>query len=397
VEDTSFYVFNRLVSLNEVGGDPDRFGTTIKAFHRANEERLAQWPDTMIAGSTHDNKRSADVRARIDVISEMPAAWRLQVRRWSRINRRRKRMVADKTAPSANDEYLLYQTLVGTMPPGESSAEAWKDYRERIGRYVIKAAREAKTHTSWTAVNEEYESALTSFAEALLDDAATNPFLNDIRAACATFAWYGALNSVARVLLHFTVPGVPDIYQGDEIADLSLVDPDNRRPVNYDLRRDVLRSFEALAAGEPQAQSDALRAMLASPQDGRLKLWVSWKALQLRAQNPELFARGGYVAVPTTGARARHLVAFVRALGNQRIVAVAGRMFAQMDLETNAPPVGEAVWVDTDLDLRSLPADARLSNVLTGETHTLRDGMLAVGAALSQLPVGLFFVEPPAS
>ena len=229
MEDTSFYIFNRLVSLNEVGGDPDQFGTSVKAFHRANAERLAHWPDTMLAGSTHDNKRSVDVRARIDVISEMPAAWRLRVRRWSRINRTRKHTVDDSAAPSRNDEYLLYQTLIGTFPADELDTAGLARYRARIEQYMIKAAREAKLHTSWLTVNEDYESALKSFVAALLDGVASNAFLADLRSAAGVFAWFGALNSIAMSLLHFTAPGVPDIYQGNEMVDLSLVDPDNRR------------------------------------------------------------------------------------------------------------------------------------------------------------------------
>jgi (1->4)-alpha-D-glucan 1-alpha-D-glucosylmutase len=229
--------------------------------------------------------------------------------------------------------------------------------------------------------------------DALLDDSGTNPFLNDIRAIGATFAWYGALNSVSRVLLHFTVPGVPDIYQGDEIADLSLVDPDNRRPVDYDLRRSMLRSFETLAGKPIETQAEALRAMLAAPQEGRLKLWVSWKALKLRERGPELFARGDYVAVPSLGSHARHVVAFARRLGDQTLVAVAPRMLAQMDLVANQPAVGEPAWADTALDLAVLPPGSRLSNVLTGEVHFLRDQKLQLGAALAQLPVGLFVVE----
>ncbi|MGE5103794.1 MAG: malto-oligosyltrehalose synthase, partial [Betaproteobacteria bacterium] len=217
VEDTAFYRFNRLVSLNEVGGDPDQFGMTVHAFHGASADRARVWPHTMLATSTHDNKRSEDVRARIDVISELPAAWRALVRRWSRMHRARKREVDGQEAPSRNDEYLLYQTLVGTFPPGELDKAALDGYSARIGQYMIKAVREAKVHTSWLVANAAYEDALTAFVGELLRTAPANPFLEELRAQCAPFAWYGMLNSLSMTLLKLASPGVPDIYQGTEM------------------------------------------------------------------------------------------------------------------------------------------------------------------------------------
>ena len=259
VEDTAFYIFNRLVSQNEVGGDPAAFGTTHRAFHRKNAERRRRWPDTLLALSTHDNKRSADVRARIDVISENPAAWRLLVKRWSRMNRRHRRTVDGQDAPSRNDEYLLYQTLIGTFPATAIDPAALDGYRARIEQYMVKAAREAKLHTSWISVDEDYESALKAFVAALLEETATNAFLDDLRVTVPAFAWFGALNSVAMTLLHCTAPGVPDIYQGCELVDLSLVDPDNRRAVDYARRREALRALEALAATSQRAACGGAR------------------------------------------------------------------------------------------------------------------------------------------
>jgi (1->4)-alpha-D-glucan 1-alpha-D-glucosylmutase len=394
VEDTSFYLFNRLISLNDVGGDPDKFGTTVKAFHRANEERLLAWPDTMLAGSTHDNKRASDVRARINVISEMPAMWRLQVRRWSRVNRSRKRVVADKTAPSRNDEYLLYQTLVGSFPVDAMDTDGSAAYRERIVRYMIKAAREAKVNTSWIAVNDEYESALRDFVSAILDDSSTNPFVGDLKASNTAFAWFGALNSIARVALHFTVPGVPDIYQGDEIMDLSLVDPDNRRPVDYRLRSEMLRSLEAGLPADAATRTQQVQSMLARPHDGRLKLWVTWQALRLRKTQPELLARGDYVPISVSGDRAAHVVAFARRLGNQLIVVASGRLFAQLDLTVGEPPTGARAWTDAALDVSFLPSGTRLKDVLTGEVYAPSEGRLSVASVFAQLPVALISVEP---
>ncbi|HWZ70594.1 MAG TPA: malto-oligosyltrehalose synthase [Casimicrobiaceae bacterium] len=396
VEDTSFYTFNRLVSLNEVGGDPDRFGTSVRAFHRANAERLAHWPDTMLAGSTHDNKRSADVRARIDVVSEMPAAWRLRVRRWSRINRTRKHTVDDLPAPSRNDEYLLYQTLVGTLPAEALDAAGLARYRARIEQYVVKAAREAKLHTSWLAVNEEYESALKAFVSALLDGAASNHFLADLRSVVPAFEWFGALNSVAMALVHFTAPGVPDIYQGNEIIDLSLVDPDNRRAVDYALRAAMLGELDAIASGTQESLAARVHALLATPHDGRLKMWVISRALSLRREYPQLFARGDYVPINVTGERARHALAYARRQGNSGIVAVAGRLFASLGLEQGVAPVGEDAWGNATLGLDFLPPATQLFDVLTGAAYQASADGLALARVFATIPVALLRYETPA-
>jgi (1->4)-alpha-D-glucan 1-alpha-D-glucosylmutase len=396
VEDTSFYIFNRLVSLNEVGGDPDQFGTSVKAFHRANAERLAHWPATMLAGSTHDNKRSVDVRARIDVVSEMPAAWRLRVRRWSRINRTRKHTVDDLPAPSRNDEYLLYQTLIGTFPVEELDTADLARYRARIEQYMVKAAREAKLHTSWLTVNQDYESALKAFVAALLDGVASNAFLADLRSAAGAFAWFGALNSIAMSLLHFTAPGVPDIYQGNEMVDLSLVDPDNRRAVDYALRAQMLAQMEVLASGAEESLSARVHALLAAPHDGRLKMWVTWRALVLRRERPELFARGEYVPIIVGGERARHTVSYARRQRSSGIVAVAGRLFASLGLEQGVAPVGEAVWGDATLGLDFLPPATQLYDVLTGATHQVGADGIALARVFAAIPVALLRYETPA-
>ncbi|MDQ6916763.1 MAG: malto-oligosyltrehalose synthase, partial [Pseudomonadota bacterium] len=398
VEDTSFYLFNRLVSLNEVGGDPDQFGTSIKAFHRANAERLTHWPDTMLAGSTHDNKRSTDVRARIDVVSEMPAAWRLRVRRWSRINRTRKHVVDDLPAPSRNDEYLLYQTLVGTFPTDPLDAPGLRTYRRRIEAYMVKAAREAKLHTSWVAVNDEYESALKSFVTALLDDAPTNAFLADLRSAVGAFAWFGALNSMAMSLLHFTAPGVPDIYQGNEIIDLSLVDPDNRRPVDYALRAAMLAELDALASGTAASLAPRIGSLLATPHDGRLKLWVTSRALALRRAHPQLFARGDYVPIAIAGERSRNAVAYARRLAGSGVVVVAGRLFASLGIEQGVAPVGEDAWGNAALDLDFLPRETPLHDVLSGAVHHVGAdaGSLTLSRLFAAIPVALLHYEASA-
>jgi (1->4)-alpha-D-glucan 1-alpha-D-glucosylmutase len=389
VEDTAFYIFNRLLSLNEVGGDPETFGTTSRAFHRANAERSSRWPHTLLALSTHDNKRSADVRARIDVISENPAAWRLLVKRWSRMNRRHRRTVDGREAPSRNDEYLLYQTLVGTFPVAATDTPL-DTYRQRIEHYLVKAAREAKLYTSWMSVDEDYEAALKAFVAALLEETATNAFLGDLRVNAPVFAWFGALNSVAMSLLHCTSPGVPDIYQGCELVDLSLVDPDNRRPVDYALRREALRALEMLAAMSGDGRAAALDGLLTAPHDGRLKLWVIWRALGLRRAQAELFARGDYKPVAAAGERARHVVAYARRLGRNGVVAVSGRLFASLGIAPGVPPVGRHVWGDTMLELPFVAPGTRLLDELTGEVTESAARGLALATALARFPFALF-------
>ena len=382
VEDTAFYRFNRLVSLNEVGGDPDQFGMTVRAFHGASADRARVWPHTMLATSTHDNKRSEDVRARIDVISELPAAWRALVRRWSRMHRVRKREVDGHEAPSRNDEYLLYQTLVGTFPPGELDEGVLDAYRARIEQYMIKAVREAKVHTSWLVANEAYEDALTGFVGELLRTTPANPFLDELRAQCAPFAWYGMLNSLSMTLLKLASPGVPDIYQGTEMLDWSLVDPDNRRPVDYALRRAAL----AAITGIPSA-GDGAPAPFASPYDGRAKLSIVARALALRRERPRVFADGDYRRLDARGTHAAHVVAFARTTAEEGVVAIAGRLFASL-VAVGAWPVREA-WGDTLVDVGPLAPGARVTNVLTGETFALDSPLLPLARALAAFPGAL--------
>ncbi|TSA17105.1 MAG: malto-oligosyltrehalose synthase [Betaproteobacteria bacterium] len=368
VEDTASYNYNRLVSLNEVGGDPDMFGMAVSAFHGASADRAARWPHTMLATSTHDNKRSEDVRCRIDVISEMPAAWRLALRRWSRMNASHRRTVDGADAPSRVDEYLLYQTLLGTLPSGPVDAAALEAYRMRIEAYMQKAVREAKAHTSWVNVNAEYEAGVCAFVHALLGRLESNPFLDDLRIQTQPIAWFGMLNSLSMTLVKLTSPGVPDFYQGNELFDLSLVDPDNRRPVDYGRRRLLLAELQQIAAAPGKSLAASVVRFFDTPFDGRARLWLAWRALQLRRGQEQLFRMGDYHSLATPGARSRHLVAYARRLQGSGVVTVAGRLFASIGLESGVLPTGEAAWGDTALDLSFLPAGTRLVDVLTGES-----------------------------
>lgn len=385
VEDTAFYRYHRLVSLNDVGGDPGQFGMTVSAFHGATADRAMHRPHTMLATSTHDNKRSEDVRARIDVLSEMPAEWRRLLRRWERMNRNKKIAVENEPAPSPNDEYLLYQVLLGTFPPEDAAGDALEGYCERIAAYMLKAAREAKVRSSWISANEEYEAAVTSFVRALLAGSRRNLFLKDLRTHARPIAWFGMLNSLSIALLKLASPGVPDIYQGNELTELSLVDPDNRRPVDYGRRQRLLDELAEIAGARDLAGK--AHALAASGLDGRAKMWIIWRALELRRAHAELFELGQYVPLHARGARAAHVVAFLRRHGPASAVAIAGRLWLKLGCDAGVLPLSEDTWGDTQIDAG--PLEGPLTNVLTGETVFVRDGSIALADAFGRFPAAL--------
>jgi (1->4)-alpha-D-glucan 1-alpha-D-glucosylmutase len=390
VEDTAFYLYNPLLALNEVGGDPRRFGVSVAAFHHANAQRARSWPHSMLATSTHDSKRSEDVRARIDVLSEMPAEWRLHVARWRRNNRSHRRKLDDLEAPTRNDEYLLYQTLIGAWPADEDEA-AFAAFPERIERYLIKVVREATAVSSWLNPNEAYEAVFVAFARALLTPPGNARFLADFVPFQRRVAWFGMLNSVAQTLIKLTAPGVADIYQGCELWNLTLVDPDNRRPVDYATRRQSLQAMQAAAVG-----GDALAALAAELSqrldDGRIKQFVIWRALALRREREPLFRDGEYVPLPVAGARADHVCAFARVLGDECAVAIAPRLaFGLLDGQAILP-VGAAVWGDTAVDVSALPLGSAWADALTGlslDAPRAAKDELRVSEALEIFPLAL--------
>jgi (1->4)-alpha-D-glucan 1-alpha-D-glucosylmutase len=345
----------------------------------------------MLATSTHDTKRGEDVRARIHALSEMPDEWRRRLIRWAQINRSRRHEVDGIPAPSRNDEYLLYQTLLGAWPFGEMDEDALAEFRERMQAYMQKAIREAQFHTSWTNVNEEYEEAVARFVEALLSSE-NNLFLKEFLPFQRRIARLGAINSLSQALIKLTSPGVPDIYQGNELWDLSLVDPDNRRPVGYELRRRLLSVLKQM---EP---ADA-RSLLTDGkwQDGSPKLYLTWKAMSLRRENSELFEKGEYVPLETTGERADHIVAFARRYRGEVAITIAPRLCASM-LETFGPLLtAPDAWRDTRVTLPDDLALTDLRNVLTGERVEAEKGeegtLLSVENLLGGFPVALLKSE----
>jgi (1->4)-alpha-D-glucan 1-alpha-D-glucosylmutase len=348
LEDTLFYVYNRLISLNEVGGDPSTFGVTDEEFHRFNQRQLAQWPHTLNASSTHDTKRSEDVRARLNVLSEMPEEWDQQVRRWQALNDPYKLVTKKRTIPDPNNEYFLYQTLVGAFPFGDDPQE-YQTFVERIKAYVVKAVREAKVYTAWLRPDTEYEEGFVTFVERILKDSEENEFLAEFRLFQQKIAEYGIYNSLSQTLLKLTAPGVPDIYQGSELWDLSLVDPDNRRPVDYDERLSFLQEIKR------RCQTD-LKSLLcdlkATRHDGRLKLFLITRALAARQQFRDVFELGDYQPLTIEGERAEHIIAFARTYQGKSAIAVVPRFLTRL-IAPDQDPCTKAVWGDTALVLPS--------------------------------------------
>jgi (1->4)-alpha-D-glucan 1-alpha-D-glucosylmutase len=382
-EDTSLYRYHRLTSLNDVGGDPLRFGVSVEEFHSEMEHRARSWPHAMLTTSTHDSKRSEDVRARINVLSEVPDVWRKHVSRWQELNSKFKR----EGTPSANDEYLLYQTLVGTWPAAGTSDKVGESYIDRISEYMLKAIREAKENTSWSNTNESYESGVKQFVEAVLGDKAS---VAEIGSFSLKVLRSGMLNSLAQTLIKLTAPGVPDIYQGNDIWRFDLVDPDNRQPVDYAARQNTLqnvRTSQELAGDQLKAY---LRELLDNPEDGRVKLYTIWKALGLRRSQPELFTKADYTALHADGQLRAHIVAYTRAFGDSRAIVVVPRLCARLLGEAGALWRGE-IWQNTFL---RLPFGAgKFRNLFTGELLETeqfdRGSTLAVASVLNEFPVAL--------
>ena len=399
IEDTALYRHHRLVSLNDVGGDPEMFGLSVSAFHAASRDRALHWPATMLCTTTHDAKRSEDVRCRIDVISEMPAAWRLMVRRWTRLNRRHKRTVDGRDAPSRNDEYLLYQLLAGSLPTGAIDDAALADYASRIEQVMLKSAREAKVVTSWINPHAGHEAALSSFVQALLQRRDSNLFLPELQASVATLAWFGALNGLTMALVKCLSPGVPDIYQGHEAIELSLVDPDNRRAVDFERRRALLDEAQAIAAlADAPARSAALQQLLAGAVDGRAKFWVSWRALQLRRDAEAMLRRAEYLPLAVRAGAAQHVLAFARRDGATWLVVITTRLASTLQPGAGAAPVGD-VWGDTAIvwPEDETSATAWLEDRIAMRRHAVRDGALLLSEVLREWPVAALYAVPPAA
>ncbi|GIV88759.1 MAG: maltooligosyl trehalose synthase [Chloroflexus sp.] len=391
VEDTAFYVYNRLVALNEVGGHPELFGCEVSELHAAAQERQRHWPHSMVTTSTHDTKRSEDVRARISVLSELPDEWHRHVIRWSRLNTAKRSIIEGGMAPSRNDEYLLYQTLVGTW----ESMDQLETFTQRIAAYMEKATREAKVNTSWINPNADYDAAVQRFVRGILDPRRSRRFLDSLDAFAHRIAFFGRWNSLTQTIVRLTTPGVPDLYQGCELWDFSLVDPDNRRPVDFQRRVALLADLRARqAACEKAALADEL---LASAADGRIKLYTIATALDLRRQRPELFSAGEYLPLTASGPAAEHVIAFARRHPSAgEAITVAPRLTARLSNGRELPPIG-ALWGETWLPLPQSTPGSRYRNLFTGERLVVTEYSAAPGLALAEIlrrwPIALLVRE----
>jgi (1->4)-alpha-D-glucan 1-alpha-D-glucosylmutase len=385
VEDTASYICNRLLSLNEVGGDPGRFGTLPEALHRCNALRQAKWPWSLSPLSTHDTKRSEEVRARLNVLSELPIEWRECVARWSKLNEPHRRQADEAAVPDPNEEYLLYQTLVGAWPLEPYDLETYAAFVKRIQAYMVKALYEAKVHTSWINPNAAYDEAVQEFVATILNHDIAGAFLDDFRIFQRRISHYGLLNSLSQTLLRIASPGVPDTYQGTELWDFSLVDPDNRRPVDYARRRNMLRELQTRTESIGQDRRALARELIDSKEDGRVKLYLTWQALRFRREHPGLFTTGEYQAAAATGTRQDHVFGFVRRKGKKWAVTVVPRLLTGLAPDSGSLPLGRGVWQDTRLLLPGVDSRARFRNVFTGERLAVDEQNAACGLAVADV------------
>ncbi len=385
-EDTVLYLYNRLISLNEVGGDPIAFGVSLHQFHTFNRNRAEQLPDSMNASATHDTKRGEDVRARINVLSEIPKEWKKYIRRWQTANKKYKRLVGEKTVPDSNEEYFIYQTVVGSYPLYEEERETFID---RMEAYMVKVLREAKVHSFWSEPNVAYEEAVGSFIRDIFSPSRSNVFLKEFLAFQKRIAKCGMVNSLSQVLLKMISPGVPDTYQGTELWDLSLVDPDNRRPVDFNSRMSYLDEIRKL---DSETRIDYLKETLQHWEDGRIKLYIVQRALTLRNELTNVCRRGDYVPLRVFGKYKNHIVAFARTNAAHAVVCIVARWVSGF-MEEGRLPLGKRCWEDTAVELPGR-VEQHWTNRLTDERwKTDSRKKIRVAQLFSHIPIALLTGE----
>ena len=397
LEDTTFYRQFPLLSLNEVGGDPSRFATSPSAFHALNAHRLAEWPGGLSTTATHDTKRGEDARLRINVISELADEWKIRLPRWSRWNARKRTTVNDLECPDAREEYLLYQTLLGAWPFGGPDDAPPPGFVERVQGFVVKAASEAKRNTTWIDADSSYKEALARYVADILEGDDAGPFLNDFLPFQRRVARIGIVHSLAQTLLKLASPGVADVYQGAESWEFSMVDPDNRRPVDFASRASTLdRIKAALASGK--SRSEVARGLYEAPEDGAIKLYLVWTLMNHRRTNADLYLRGSYRAVESVGDHKEHVVALQRGFMGRNVLALAPRLVATlMGDDATKAPIGPEVWGDTEWVLPDV-SSSRWRDILTDRIieSVIRDDkrLLRVADVFVDLPLALLIEEP---
>ncbi|MFB2881459.1 malto-oligosyltrehalose synthase [Floridanema aerugineum] len=380
VEDTLFYNYNRLISLNEVGGNPGSFGVTPDEFHEFNLRRSSHWLHSMNATATHDTKRGEDTRARINVLPELASEWEENIWTWSEMNRAKKTVIKDKPVPDTNDEYFLYQTLIGAFPFNESE---FPQFVQRVKDYVIKAVREAKVYTAWLRPDSAYEEGYLNFVDRLLSTPESNDFLEKLRPFQQKIAEYGIFNSLSQILLKNTSPGVPDLYQGNELWDLSLVDPDNRRPVEYERRIGYLQEIkQKIKTDIPQLIKD----LFATKEDGKIKMFLTYQLLQARKEHLELFQDGDYKPLMVKGKFSDRIIAFARIHQNKVAITLATRLLTKV-IQPGELPLGKDIWEDTSIELPEGMPTAWKDAITLQDVKC--DNTLYIGEALQHFPAAL--------
>lgn len=383
-EDTILYVYNRLLSLNEVGGSPDKFGISVEGFHDFNKKRSKHLYSSMNTTSTHDTKRGEDVRARINVLSEILEEWKAKVEKWGGINESKKKIINGKSVPDMNDEYFLYQTIIGAFPFYE---EEYDNFVTRIKAYMIKAVREAKIHTAWIKPDADYEEAFISFIDEILKPSEQNQFLRELLPFQKRVAHYGIFNSLSQTLLKITLPGVPDFYQGTELWNLNLVDPDNRRPVDFEKRKGFLNEIKKK---EEKDILNLISELISTKEDGRIKLFLIYKALKVRARKKELFEKGDYINIEAGGKCRDHVLAFARKKEKLWVIVVVLRLSTYL-IKEDQYPIDERVWEDTYIlipeNASYLWRDAFTNRVIRSKKT------LSIGKVLKHFPVALLLGE----
>ena len=393
LEDTAFYRYNLLLSLNEVGGDPGRFGRPVAEFHEACAQRQRHWPLELLSTATHDTKLGEDVRARINAISELSAEWTREVGRWMRINNPCRTVIEAEPAPDRNDEYRFYQALLGCWPlDGSQEPKPGPDLATRLHEYMLKAVREAKLHTSWLTENHSYEEALKTFVTRVLEPRPNNRFFPAVARMLRQVGAIGMLNSLSQVVVKLGSPGVPDFYQGSELWDLSLVDPDNRRPVDFERRHALLDEVDRVLGLCPAQRLAPVAEMLRDWTDGRIKLLTTTAGLRLRRTDPELFLSGAYVPLATGITVNGDVIAFARMQEARAMLFVAPRLCARLFTEDRQPPLG-AAWRTSRVRLPGELAGRRFRHELTGAeiqpTTTADESWLFLGQIFEHVPVGI--------
>lgn len=369
MEDTAFYIYNKLISLNEVGGMPDKFGITRETFHGQNIERLRQYPYELITTSTHDTKRSEDVRARINVLSEIPDEWKKCLSKWNKINRKKKILVDGKRVPDKNEEYLLYQTLIGTWPFRFLNDEDYTSFKVRIKKYMVKALREAQSNTSWINPFTLYEDAMTIFIERILDGK-DNKFLDDFIEFEKKIFHYGIYNSLSQTLLKITSPGVPDFYQGTEIWDFSLVDPDNRRDINFELRKKMLAELKNFY--QQNGALKLVKELIENREDGKIKMYVIYKALNFRKRHRYLFEKGEYIPLEVFGERSNNICTFARRIGQKVVIVAIARFFTELISDKEVFPF-DVEWKNSFIAVPFAEKGEKYRNIFTDEVIEAND------------------------